>query len=159
MPAASSPWSPPTIRRSPRSSTTPASAARCRGSLLGRVRGLQRADAAEGVHDDWVELGAGAAAQLGERLLGIERALVRAVRRHRVVGIADRDDSCAERDLVAGEAVRVAVAVVVLVARAHERGDRTQRDRGAEDALADDRVAGDELPLVRVELARLVEDR
>src|SRR6478735_12472905 len=55
--------------------------------------------------------------------------------------------------------VGVAAAVPALVARAHELGDGAQRDGGAEDALADERVAGDERPLVGVELPGLVEDR
>src|SRR3954468_5046480 len=155
MPAASSRWSPPTTRRSPRSLRT----ATCRGSLLRRVRGLYRVDAAERLDDRGVELRAGAPAQLGERLGGVERPLIRAVGRHRVVRVAHRHDPRAERDRLAAQPVRVAVAVVVLVARAHERRDRAQRDRGAEDALADDRVPGDERPLVRVELVGLVEDR
>ena len=45
------------------------------------------------------------------------------------------------------------------MARAHERGDRAQRRRGGDDALADDRVAADELPLGVVERGGLVEDR
>ncbi len=42
---------------------------------------------------------------------------------------------------------------------AHEPRDWPQRWRGVEDALAEDRVLAHELPLVRVQRARLVEDR
>ena len=51
---------------------------------------------AERVDHVRVELRAGAAAQLGERLVVVRRRLVRAVRRHRVVGVADRR-RCARR--------------------------------------------------------------
>src|SRR4051794_9075060 len=97
MPAGSSRWSPPTTRRAPRCSRT----ATCRGSLLRRVGGLYRVDTAERLDDGGVELRAGAPAQLGERLGGVERPLIRAVGRHRVVGVAHRHDARAERDLLA----------------------------------------------------------
>ena len=56
---------------------------------------------------------------------------------------------------VAAQAVGVAGAVEVLVARAHEPGDVAQGRGALEDALADERVTAHELPLVRVERAAL----
>ena len=85
---------------------------------------------------------------------------VGAVGGHRVEGVARRATIArAERDLLAGEAVRVAGAVPALVAGAHEPRDAAERGRGGDDALADQRVAADERPLVLVERPGLVEDR
>src|SRR6185437_15224581 len=69
----------------------------------------------QGFDDARVELAAGAAAQLFERLADRHRRLVRAAAEHGVVGVADADDAGAERDLVALQPVRVAAAVPALV--------------------------------------------
>jgi hypothetical protein len=52
----------------------------------------------------------------------------------------------------------VAAAVPALVAQAHQPGDRAQRRRVGEDALADQRVLAHDPPLDVVERAGLVED-
>ena len=70
-----------------------------------------------------VELGARAGAQLGERLRERHRLAVGAGRRHRAEGVAAGDDPGLDRDLLAGEAVRVAAAVVVLVRGADDAAD------------------------------------
>ena len=75
---------------------------------------------AERVDDRGVELLAGAAAQLGQRVFDRVRGAVDAVGHHRVEGVADGDDAGAERDVLAGEAVGVAGAVPALVAGAHD---------------------------------------
>ncbi len=93
-----------------------------------------------------------------ERRLRIHPRAVGAVLRHRVVGVADGDDPRAERDLLAGERVGVARAVPALVAGADHRRDRREARRGGDDALADQRVAAHELPLVVVERPGLGED-
>ena len=106
-----------------------------------------------------VELRAGAAPQLRERLvLGVGLA-VRARRDHRDERVADGDDARAERDLRAAQPIRVAVPVVALMGRADEPGDRAERGRGGEDRLADDRVLADQGPLLLGEGAGLVHDR
>ena len=66
---------------------------------------------------------------------------------HRVVGVAGEDDPAADRDRRAGEAVRVAAAVPALVLVAHERGDRLELGRAAQDALADHGVLAHDRPL------------
>ena len=78
---------------------------------------------------------------------------------HRVEGVADGDDARAERDRVGLQAVGVALPVEALVRRAHELGDAAQRRRGADDPLADQRVAAHERPLVLAQRAGLGEDR
>ena len=96
--------------------------------------------------DRGVELRARAALELSSAASG-ERGRVRARARHRVERVGDGDDPRAERDVRPGQRVGVARAVPALVAVAHEPGDARERRRGADDPLADDRVAADEGPL------------
>src|SRR5262249_27700358 len=101
-----------------------------------RPRGLRsdRGDAAsteafdlelvgEGVDDLGVELGAGAALELLDRLVGRDAPPVDALGGHGVESIRDEDDPGAERDALAGEAVGVAAAVPALVMVEHPVGD------------------------------------
>src|SRR3954451_20234697 len=74
-----------------------------------------------------------AALQHGERLLARDRLAVWAVGGHRVEGVADRHDPRAEGDLLAHQPVRVAAAVVALVARADDA--RTPWSAGAADRI------------------------
>ena len=116
-------------------------------------------DAREDLDDLRVELRAALAEQLGQRDLVRQRLAVGAVGTHRVPGVAAGDDPRLERDLLAGEAVRVAAAVPALVVRADDQTDVAHEAADAvEHLLALDRVGLDQLPLVRVELAGLVDD-
>ena len=106
-------------------------AARRRPSLRRQARGADEAPAAaaraaqdaERRDERRVELAAGAAAQLVERLLLAEHRAVGARLAHRAEGVADRDDPRAERDLVAGQAVGVAAR------RPSARGSRARARR------------------------------
>ena len=69
----------------------------------------------EDADDRRVEVAAGAAHELVQRLLDGERLAVRSGRRHRDVRVAGPDDPGGERDVVACEPVRVAASVPVLV--------------------------------------------
>src|SRR5690349_2514465 len=69
----------------------------------------------DGRDDLRVEVRARAVAELLDRGLRRPGAAVGAVGGHGAVGVAAGDDAGLDRDLVAGEAVRVAGAVVVLV--------------------------------------------
>src|SRR3954453_9044565 len=109
--------------------------------------------------DPAVELGARAAAQLGQRLVRGQRLLVGAARAHRVVRVAHRDDPGGQWYLVAEAPVGVAAAVDALVRGAHDRGDVGEGRRRLDDALADDGVTLHERPLRGVERAGLLEDR
>src|ERR671928_2040147 len=73
-------------------------------------------DAQVHVDDARVELRAGALPQPPDRLGGREPLPVGPVGRHRVERVADEDDPRLERDLLAALPVRVAGAVVALVA-------------------------------------------
>src|SRR5579862_1284197 len=115
--------------------------------------------AAEDLDHARIELAAGAAAKLGDRLLHGDARAVGAVAAHRVIGVADGDDPGPEGDFATRTAVRVAAAVVALVACAHEVGDRHHRGSGGEDPLADLAVALDDLALDRVERSGLAQDR
>ena len=86
------------------------------------------------------------------------RGPVWSARDHRLVGVGDGDDPRPDRDLLAGEPVRVAAAVVPLVVVEHDRRRVAQRAGLLEDDLADLGVLGDDPPLRLVELARLGED-
>src|SRR5205807_2051331 len=113
----------------------------------------------QSAHYRRIELAAGAAAQLGQRLLSRSRPPVGLGRAHRVVGVAYRDDASAQRDLVVLEPIRVTAPIPALMARSHESRRRSQRRRGPEDPLTDDWVLARESPLVVGERAGLVEDR
>src|SRR6185312_14093828 len=101
---------------------------------------------------------AGAALELGERLVGRLGPRVWAVGDHGVEGVADRDDAGAERDVGAGEAVGVAAAVEGLVRGADELRGAAERGGGGDDPLADDGVPAHEGPFLVVEGSRLVDD-
>src|ERR1700689_3467563 len=106
-----------------------------------------------------VELRAGAATQLRQGILDGHRVLVGAIVEHRAKGVADRDDAGAERDLLAGQAVRVTLAVPALVAGAHERADPCQRRAGrGDDLLAHHGVLLHERPLAFAERAGSSDD-
>jgi hypothetical protein len=108
--------------------------------------------------DARVELRAGAAHELGDRVIVRHGRAVRAVRGHRVVGVAGEDDAAAERDLLAGEPVGVAGAVEALVLVADDARHAAHAGDGAQDALADDRVLAHDVPLLAGQRARLVQD-
>ena len=95
-----------------------------------RDLGLERLD------DVRVELRPGAALELAQRVRRGKAAPVDAVGRHRVVGVGDEEDPRAERDLLAGEAVRVAGAVPALVVVEHPGRDGLDAER-VEHAEAD----------------------
>jgi len=73
--------------------------------------------------------------------------------------VAHEHDAAGQRDLVSAQAVGITLAVEALVARAHDLGRTLKGRRGAEHALADQRVAAHEAPLLGFERTRLVEDR
>ena len=62
----------------------------------------------EDLDDGGVELHAGAAPQLEQRVALRQRVAVRAIGGHRVVGVADGDGARAQRNVRTGELVRCA---------------------------------------------------
>ncbi len=82
---------------------------------------------------------------------------VTAIRGHRVEGVGDEDDARAERDLLAGEAERVAGAVPPLVVVQDPAIDRRDA-QPLEQARAEHGVLAHHPQLVRIELARLLQD-
>src|SRR5207342_2171274 len=95
--------------------------ARTTRRLVRRGRVLEHAHA--DLDDARVELGSGRFLEPPQRLLRIERLPVGAIGRHRVERVAGEDDPRLERDLLAGLAVGIPVAVPALVARAHDPAD------------------------------------
>src|SRR5918992_4082708 len=127
--------------------------------VLGDELGAElRVHSVERLDDLRVELRPGAAQQLAQRLLDCEHRRVRALGDHRVERLAHSDDASAERDLLALELVGIARSVPPLVRRADEPSDLAERRGGVQDALADQRVATDELPLLVRQRAGLLED-
>src|SRR5260221_5682415 len=81
----------------------------------------------ERLGDLWVELGAGAARDLAQRVVDRQSRTVRTRRRHRVKGVRDGQDATLEGNLSPGTARRVAGAVPALVVEEHIRQSRRQR--------------------------------
>ena len=106
-----------------------------------------------------IELGSGATAQLGPRLRHRQSVPVGMGRAHRVIGVADGDDSRPDGDLLPARSIRIALSVQTLLHGAHQRGDRRQRRRRPHDPLADQRVLADEQALVGIERSGLEQDR
>ncbi len=86
-----------------------------------------------------------------------ERAAVRAVAGHRVVGVGHGDDARDDRDLVAPHPERVAAAVPALVVQVHAGDERVQELDRVEDVAPVAGVPLEHLVLVVRELARLVQ--
>src|SRR5204862_6230309 len=109
-----------------------------------RVRALPVTTGAQHIEQQFADLGINLLARLlAQRpaclLMGTPRPIA-AVRGHRLVGVTAGDDACAERDVVAGQAIGVSRAIPTLVTGADKHGYRSQRRGGAEDALPKDRV-------------------
>ena len=62
---------------------------------------------------------------------------VRAIRSQRVETVDDRQNACADRNRLAGDAVRIAAAVPILVMAAHDRHDGEGESHQREDVRAD----------------------
>ena len=82
--------------------------------------------AGERVHDFGVELRAGAAPQLAQRLGRGSRRAIGARAGHGVEGVGDVDDAREQGNLVAAQAVRVAAAVGPLVMQLDDRDVRRE---------------------------------
>jgi hypothetical protein len=97
-------------------------------------------DAQEGVGEVLVELRAAAVAQDRHRLLGRHALTVRAIGRHRRIGVGHADHAADCGNRIAGELLRVALAVDSLVVVAHERRDVAVEIHLAEDLRAHRRM-------------------
>src|SRR2546423_1832546 len=98
--------------------------------------------AAEGCDDRGRELLAGVASEVGDDFFEGAAASVRAVGRHRVEGVGERDDLSAERNLFVLQAIGVAATVRALVVVAgHERDVCEGVFDGAQDFVAGHGVA------------------
>ena len=118
-----------------------------------------QANVQEGAHHVRVEVRAGAAHDLGLGGGHGHRPLVRAHGGHRLEGVGEGDDAPGERDVRAGELVRVARAVPLLVvlADAVPPWSEPVLQRVGE-AGAGRRVTGEDRPLLRVGATLEVED-
>ena len=80
------------------------------------------------VDDRWVELGAGAVAQLGYGLGHGQLSCVGAEEGHGREGAADGDDPGPQGDLLAGQPARVAAAVEAFVGGVHQPVEQRYSD-------------------------------
>ena len=121
------------------------------GQPRGRPHRPQQAtlrDGEQGPYDDGVELGAGAGDDLVERGLAPHRLVVRADGGHRLEAVGDADDPGAGADRLAGQADRVAGAVVALVVLGDHPLHRAQPgQQRAGDDRAQRRVLAQQVPL------------
>src|SRR5262249_29927767 len=112
----------------------------------------------ESVGGGWVELRPGAATDLFERSRQWALAAVRTIRRHRIKRVRHGHHAGNQRDVIALETVRIALAVIPLVVVSY--GLRLAREelQRLENLVADDRMGTNQLELLLRELARLAED-
>src|SRR5206468_9421945 len=96
------------------------------------------------VDDPRIELRACAFVEAAQGFLLGEPLPVRAVRRHRVVRVADQDDPRFDRDVIAAEAVRIAGAVETLVTVSYDRLDILETVDRRDDPLAQLRMRLDD---------------
>ena len=72
-------------------------------------------------------------------------------------GVAGEDDPALDRDLLAAQAVRVAVPVPALVLRPHRRREMTETDDRRDHLRPDLRMAPHDRPLLDIQGTRLLE--
>ena len=134
-----------------------------RNELVGQRIGPEqlrhtRHECDEGVDDRGRELRAAVESDLVGRFLQRPGAAVGAVRGHRVDGVGQADDRGLERDPVAPQAVRVAVAVPALVVVEHRGHRGVEPVEPADDPRAVLRVPLHDLELELRQAVRLRED-
>src|SRR3954465_6735111 len=123
------------------------------GPLLGLRDAMERCD------DRGVELEAGAAVQLEERLGRRDGVAEDARARHRVERVGDGDDPRADRYLRRVDAARIAETVHPLLRAAHQIGGRREVRNRANEVGADRRVPANQELLLFGQRRRLAEDR
>ena len=112
----------------------------------------------EGCDQLRIELGAGAAFEFGEGLLGGAAFFVAAVAGDGVVGIGDGDDARAERDAFGGERFRVTGAVEKFMVVQNHFADASERNERLQKFSAEGDVGLHGVPLFEIERAALVEN-
>src|SRR5208282_3199920 len=112
----------------------------------------------EGTDDFRVELVCSAAFEFGEGFFGVASFLVGALGGDGVVGIGDGDDARAQGDLVAGEAIGIAGAIVKFVMVANHFADAVHGGEGLENFRAEFGVGFHGGPLGGVERAGFIEN-
>ena len=109
--------------------------------------GQRRIHVDERLHDARVERLAALLPQQADRGVEAHRLVIRPLRHQRVEVVDDREDARAERDLVALQPGRIALAVPALVVAEDQRRHRIRKRHAADDFGADLRVDADLLEL------------
>ena len=116
-------------------------------------------DFLEHLEDGGIELSSHVAPHHVERFIVRKRHLERPARNERVVDVGDGKDARGERNLLAGEAVRISRTVPALVVRLHDRAHFPREIEFAQHLGADHRMTLHQGPLFRRQSSRLVQDR
>ncbi len=98
-------------------------------------------------HERRIERAARFVLQQPDRALVAERLVIRPLGRHRVVVVDDRQDARADRNVVARQPLRIALAVPPLVMAEDQRRHRIRERHGGDDLRADLRMDADLLEL------------
>ena len=109
-------------------------------------------------HQLRIERASGFVPQQADRAVVAERLVIRPLGRHRVVVVDDRQDARADRNVLAGQPLRIALAVPPLVVAQDQRRHRVGERHGGDDLRADLRVDADLLELFLRERSRLRQD-
>src|ERR1044071_1942081 len=91
-------------------------------------------------HQVWIELRAGLALELDDRLVDRSRRPVGPIVDDRVEGVDEAHDPCTRGDPLAAKAVRIPGAIPALVVVADDRGELRRRREGLADSLADQQM-------------------
>ena len=127
--------------------------------LLGRGLRQQPGQHVDEERDEHrIERAAGFLAKQADRAVGAERLVVRPLGRHRVVVVDDCQDARADRNRVARDPLRIAVAVPALVMAEDQRRDAEGERHRRDDFRADLRVDADLLELFLGQRAGLRQD-
>ena len=105
-----------------------------------------------------IERASGLVLQQVDRALVAERVVIRPLRRDRVVVVDDRQNARADRNRLAGQSLRITLAVPSLVVAEDQRRDRIRKRHAGDDLRADLRMDADLLEFFRRQRPGLRED-
>ena len=112
-----------------------------------------------GLHHHGIELRAGIVAQVAQDLFLAQAGPIRAIRFQSVVHIGHGKNARVQRNLLPGEAFRIALSVLAFVMVQHDRDQIGKPANGLQDFRAQRDVFVHRPDFFRRELARLIEQR
>ncbi len=112
----------------------------------------------EGRDNRRIELRAGVLVDLGDDLRDVHALAIRPVGCHRLDSIGQSQDAGFQRDLLADQAIRIALAIVTLVVVANERGDIVERLEFSQQIRPNGDMVLDQVVLLQGQMTRFEED-